>query len=241
MKRTAKTMPVLLVLALPQLLSAPIQVSGQERTLVPPDAIRALLDGKTPAQARPAPGSAVPGGPVHDPNAVYRCKGEVKRVIDAAYEGLKITNFNWSNTSGGGEAGRFDKTPILTSTVTLTDGCTCLNAHLSAMVGSKQTYGQFFPIASITFFQVTLTPVSGGAPIHMTGHFERPYNIYGPAVFIEAERDMDAFAANFFQRVGEEPGDIPAGTYRVDVWWSGGPVGGGGALGVDFVLKLYVH
>jgi hypothetical protein len=26
---------------------------------------------------------------------------------------------------------------------------------------------------------------------------------------------------------------------RVDVWWAGGPVGGGGAIGAAFVLKLY--
>jgi hypothetical protein len=49
------------------------------------------------------------------------------------------------------------------------------------------------------------------------------------------------FAANFFQRVGTAPGDIPPGAYRVDVWWSGGPVGGGGAIGAAFVLKLYLR
>jgi hypothetical protein len=58
-------------------------------------------------------------------------------------------------------------------------------------------------------------------------------------VFTEAERDVDGFAANFFQHVGDDPGDMRAGVYRVDVWWSGGPVGGGGAIGADFVLKLY--
>jgi hypothetical protein len=79
----------------------------------------------------------------------------------------------------------------------------------------------------------------GGAPQHMVGHYERPYGVYGPAVAIEAERDVDTFGSNFFQRVGHEPGDVPPGVYRVDVWWAGGPIGGGGALAMDFVLKLY--
>jgi hypothetical protein len=39
--------------------------------------------------------------------------------------------------------------------------------------------------------------------------------------------------------VGTGTGQVPPGSYRVDVWWSGGPVGGGGAIGADFVLKLY--
>lgn len=47
-------------------------------------------------------------------------------------------------------------------------------------------------------------------------------------------------AANFFQTVGfQSPLDVPPGSYRVDVWWSGGPIGGGGAIGGAFVLKLY--
>jgi hypothetical protein len=88
-------------------------------------------------------------------------------------------------------------------------------------------------------FQVTLTPAAGGAPQHMVGHYETPYGLYGPAVAIEAERDVDTFGSNFFQRIGYQYGDVPPGTYRVDVWWSGGPVGGGGAIGAAFVLKLY--
>ena len=62
-----------------------------------------------------------------------------------------------------------------------------------------------------------------------------------PAVALEAERDVDEFAANFFQRIGNDKanGDVPPGVYRVDVWWAGGPVGGGGAIGAAFVLKLY--
>ena len=88
-------------------------------------------------------------------------------------------------------------------------------------------------------FQVTLTPATGAAPQHMFGHYETPYGTYGPAVAIEAERDVDQFSANFFQSVGFLQGDVPPGTYRVDVWWAGGPVGGGGAIGGAFVLKLY--
>ena len=55
-----------------------------------------------------------------------------------------------------------------------------------------------------------------------------------------AENDVDTLAAQFFQPVGKMPGGISPGIYRVDVWWSGGPIGGGGgAIGAAFVLKLY--
>jgi len=108
---------------------------------------------------------------------------------------------------------------------------TCLDAHFSALVGSRQMYG----VAGITMFQVTLTRMTGGAPRHMVGHYDWPYGMYGPATAIEAEGDVDQFSANYFQRVGTAPGDVPAGAYRVDVWWAGGPVG------ADFVLKLYLR
>ena len=172
------------------------------------------------------------------PAGVLTCRGPLKLVQDVAFEGVKTTGFNWSSTLGGGESGRFDPTPVLTTTVTLTAG-TCLNAHFSAIVGSRQTYGA--GVASITMFQVTLTPLATPPPPpqHMVGHYETPYGIYAPAVAVEAERDVDTFGSNFFQRVGTAPGDVPPGTYRVDVWWSGGPVGGGGAIGAAFVLKLY--
>jgi hypothetical protein len=123
---------------------------------------------------------------------------------------------------------------VLSTKVELREGC--LNAHFSAIVGSAQTYGT----SPITMFQVTLTPaVAGGVPQHMYGHYETPYGIYGPAVAIEAETDVDTFGSNFFQRIGDKEGEVPPGVYYVDVWWSGGPAGAGGAIGAAFVLKLY--
>ena len=180
-----------------------------------------------------------PGKNIAHPNPAQRCKGPITSVQDIGFEGLKFTTFNWSSTAGGGESGRFDPTPVLSTTVSLQDGC--LDAHLSAMVGSKATYGPFFGVSSITMFQVTLTPLGGISPQHMFGHFETPYGIYGPSVALSAEHDVDMYSSNFFQRIGTGPGDVPPGTYRVDVWWSGGPVGGGGAIGADFVLKLYLR
>jgi hypothetical protein len=158
-------------------------------------------------------------------------------VQDIGLEGLRTTGWAF-NAGGGGEGGRFDPTPLLTTTVSLGTTTTCLNAHFSAIVGSRQTYG--VGIAPLALFQVTLTPLGGGIPQHMYGHFETPYGLPAPAVAVEAERDVDTFGANFFQRVGTQSGDIPPGNYRVDVWWSGAPLGTGGALGAAFVLKLYL-
>ncbi|MGZ5475434.1 MAG: hypothetical protein ACXW2Q_02440 [Thermoanaerobaculia bacterium] len=174
----------------------------------------------------------------HNPHLVYDCRGPVSMVLDTAYEGVKTTSYNWGIVGGGGDGGRFDKTPVLSTKVFLEQG-TCLNAHFSAIVGSRQTYGP--SVASLTMFQVTLTPSSGGAPQHMVGHYDTPYGVYGPAVAVEAERDVDTFGSNFFQRVGFDAGDVPPGVYTVDVWWSGGPIGGGGAIGGAFVLKLYLR
>jgi len=172
---------------------------------------------------------------MHSQTTPAECRGPVSLVTDVGYEGVKTTGANFGAPAGGGESGRFDKRPVLTTKVRLEEG-TCLNAHFSAIVGSRQSYGG---AASITLFQVTLTPAGGGAPQHMYGHYDTPYGIYGPAVAIEAERDVDTFGSNFFQRVGFERGDVPPGDYQVDVWWSGGPAGGGGAIGAAFVLKLY--
>jgi hypothetical protein len=65
-----------------------------------------------------------------------------------------------------------------------------------------------------------------------------------PAVAIEAERDVDMLSANFFQKVGGGPHEVPPGTYQVDVWWAGAPPGSAvptGAIGMAFVLKLYLR
>jgi hypothetical protein len=173
----------------------------------------------------------------HDPSIMERCRGAISLVTDVGVEGLRTTAWNFSAVGGGGESGRFDPVPVLQARVTLQQGC--LNAHFSAIVGSAAMYGT----SPITFFQVTLSqalPGGGfGPPQHMYGHYETPYGIYGPAVMIEAEGDVDTFGANFFQRIGTNPGDVPPGTYLVDVWWAGGPAGAGGAIGAAFVLKLY--
>ena len=181
-----------------------------------------------------APSSDVP----HPGGVASSCRGPLKLVSDVGFEGLRTTAWNFAAIGGGGEGGRFDPVPVLSTTVTLVQG-TCLNAHLSAIVGSRQTYGAAF--SALTLFQVTLTPAGAVAPIqHMYGHYETPYGVYAPAVAIEAERDVDTFGSNFFTRVGGTlQGDVPPGVYRVDVWWAGGPLGGGGALGAAFVLKLY--
>lgn len=172
----------------------------------------------------------------HNSTVQQACRGPIALVGDVGYEGVKTTAFNWISTLGGGDSGRFDPNPVLKTVVTLKEG-TCLNAHFSAIVGSRQTYGP--GVASITMFQVSLTPATGGPAQHMVGHYDTPYGLYGPAVAIEAERDVDTFGSNFFQRVGFGPDDVPPGTYIVNVWWSGGPIGGGGAIGAAFVLKLY--
>ena len=157
------------------------------------------------------------------------CRGPIRQVTDIADENTRFTPANFFTMPGGGEGGGFDKTPLLTTRVSLRAGC--LNAHLDAIVGSK-LYG----VAGLTMFQVTLTP-TGGGPRHMVGHFEHPFGSNSPAVATEAERDVDMFAANFFQKVGKGPHEVPPGVYRVDVWWSG--AGAGGAIAFSAVLKLY--
>ena len=173
------------------------------------------------------------------PAGVLTCKGPLKLVTDVAFEGVKTSAYNWSVVGGGGEGARFDPTPVLSTTVTLVAG-TCLNAHFSAIVGSRQTYGP--ALGNLAVFQVTLTPVTGGAPQHMVGHYETPYGLACPAIGIEAERDVDTFGSNFFEPIGTQPGSVPPGNYRVDVWWAGAPpppFGNGGAFAGAFVLKLY--
>lgn len=197
----------------------------QERTMIPKEKVEAAR-------------RSAPAGPNQ---VVLGCTGPITQVIDVAYEDLKVTSAVFGTSPGGGEGGQFDKLPVLSTTVTLKKNA-CLNAHLSAIVGSRQTYGSF--LSSLTLFQVTLTP-PGGGPRHMVGHYPTPYGVTppSPAVASEAERDVDMLAANFFQKVGTGPSEVPPGTYRVDVWWAGAPPGSGspgGALAMDFVLKLYL-
>ena len=210
------------LVALTVLLSTGNGVNAQERQTFPREEVERA---KKEDQQKAAP-AAMP--------AVLGCKGPITQVMDIGFEGVKFTSADYFSHPGGGEGGGFDKAPVLSTKVTLAQG-TCLDAHLSAIVGSKQTYG----VAPLTLFQVTLTPVGGG-PQHMVGHYEHPYGSNnGPAVALEAERDVDMYASNFFQAVGKGPHEVPPGTYRVDVWWSGN--GPGGAIGAAFVLKLYLR
>jgi hypothetical protein len=200
----------------------------------------AAADG-APAQERSFMVEPKGEAPAAVPPQPYGCNGRITRVMDIGFEGVKTTTAIYGTNPGGGEGGQFDKTPIFTAQVKLADGA-CLNAHLSAIVGSKQTYNR----SPITVFQVTLTGLAPSAPPrHMFGHYETPWGHApsSPAVALEAERDVDMFAANFFQRVGKGPHDVPPGAYRVDVWWAGGPAGvsPGGAIGAAFVLKLYMQ
>jgi hypothetical protein len=182
-------------------------------------------------RAKSAPGQAVEALATTQ----LGCKGPIQQVLDIADENLRFTSANYFTSPGGGDGGRFDKTPVLSTKVALGGGC--LDAHLSAIVGSRQIYG----VASLTMFQVTLTRISApvAGPRHMVGHFEHPFGTSSPAVALEAERDVDMLGANFFQKVGYGSHELPPGTYRIDVWWSG--AGPGGAIGAAFVLKLYMR
>lgn len=208
-----------------------IEVTAQEeRQTFPKEAVERAKEGyeQTPKEApkRAATRATVAG---------LRCTAPVTRKFDVGDERVRFTPAVYGTTPGGGEGGQFDKTPVLTTRVTLRDG-TCLDAHVSAIIGSKLTYG----VSRMALFQVTLTRVGRPAfgPRHMVGHYETPFGRPSPAVALEAERDVDMYASNFFQRVGRGRHEVPPGTYRVDVWWAGGP-DPGGAIGAAFVLTLY--
>lgn len=228
MKPNKRVLWFISLVALTVLLSTGNGVNAQERQTFPKEEVERARKEEQEKARTAAPQAAIP--------AVPGCRGPITQVMDVGHEGLKFTSANYFTNPGGGEGGGFDKTPVLSTRVNLALG-TCLDAHLSAIVGSKQMYG----VANLTLFQVTLTPlypVSSG-PRHMVGHFEHPFGTSSPAVALEAERDVDMYASNFFQRVGSGPHEVPPGTYRVDVWWSG--AGPGGALGAAFVLKLYLR
>ncbi|HWA92150.1 MAG TPA: hypothetical protein VG889_19085 [Rhizomicrobium sp.] len=168
---------------------------------------------------------------------IYKCGSTVTTIIDIGDESEHVTSAVYSTTPGGGEGGEFDKTPVLSTNVTLPDGA-CLDAHFSVLVGS----GNFYGTSDMAMFQVTLTPLTGATgPVHMFGHYETPYGIKSPAVALGAEPDADEMGANFFQHVGTGKHDVPAGNYRVDVWWAGSPLGFPGATASNFILKLYTR
>lgn len=206
------------------LLSSVNSVSAQERQSFPREDVE-----RARRQEAPAPGA---------PAQPLGCRGPITAVLDTGSENLRTTAAVFGTNPGGGEGGQFDKTPVLSTRVNLAAG-TCLDAHVSAIIGSKQTYGF---VSRMTLFQVTLTRLTApvGAPRHMVGHFEHPFGSNSPAVALEAERDVDMYASNFFQKVGNGPHEVPPGTYRVDVWWAGGP-DPGGAIGAAFILKLYLR
>jgi len=226
MKHSKNVFSLLSLIVLIVLLGAVNAVIAQEREFISKEDIEKAKAEAKDQKKGPAAANDMPG--------VLGCNGPVSQVIDVAFEGLKFTPANYFALPGGGEGGGFDKTPVLSTTVKLAKGV-CLNAHFSAIVGNMKTYG----VAPLALFQVTLTPINGG-PRHMVGHYEHPYGTNnGPAVAIEAERDVDMIGANFFQRVGGGKHEVPPGQYRVDVWWSGN--GPAGALAMDFVLKLYTR
>src|SRR5947208_8748747 len=95
--------------------------------------------------ARPKPDAK--GQVAFSHKGVQGCRGAITLVQDLGDETWKTTAANFNVPAGGGEGGRFDKTPLLTTKVSLKSGC--LNAHFSAIVGGK-IYGS----APTTVFQV---------------------------------------------------------------------------------------
>lgn len=225
------------LVALTFLLSIGNSANAQERPAFPREEVERARREEAERARRPAQEAERPAPQAEAAAAApLGCRGPIAQVLDVADEGVRFTSANYFASPGGGEGGRFDKTPLLSTRLQLARG-SCLNAHLSAIVGGRATYN----VASLTMFQVTLTHLSGppAGPHHMVGHYHTPFGIASPAVALEAERDIDMLGANFFQRVGTGPHDVPPGMYRVDVWWSG--AGPGGAIGAAFVLKLYLR
>ena len=111
--------------------------------------------------------------------------------------------------------------------------CTSLTASTSITPESSWTF--------IRRTRCTLPALSVSETTSVGVHFApTPYGSSSPAVGLEAERDVDMYSSNFFQRVGTGPHEVPPGTYQVDVWWAGAP-NPVGAIGAGFVLKLYLR
>ncbi len=183
-------------------------------------------------------GQHLEGRHVEKNHVVFTCRGGgITQVIDAADDTVHFTPAIFGTAPGGGEGGEFDPVPLLTIPAVDLRKTKCLNAHLSFITGSGQTYG----VAPLALFQVSLTSATLG-PVHMVGHYDTPYGIPAPAVALEAETDVDMLAANFFQKFGNGPHEVPPGIYDVDVWWAGAPPGSlpPGGIGAAVVLKLYL-
>src|SRR5437016_1562796 len=60
---------------------------------------------------------------------VQSCSGPIAMVQDVGDETWKMTAANFNSPAGGGEGGRFDKTPVLSTKVKLGPGC--IDAHFS--------------------------------------------------------------------------------------------------------------
>jgi hypothetical protein len=222
MKHNKYAFSLLGLIGLIILMSAARAVIAQEPQIFSKEEVeKAKTEAKNPQ--KPGPDAA------RFQSGMVECLGPISRVVDVAYEGIKFTPADYTQSPGGGESGRFDRTPVLSTRVSLANN-TCLDAHFSALVASKQT----FNVAPLAFFQVTLTKLPVGVPHRMIGHL----NLASPAVMFEPERVVDMYASNFFQRVATGS-QVPPGVYQVDVWWAGS--GPGGALGADFVLKLYLR
>jgi hypothetical protein len=171
----------------------------------------------------------------------YSCLSQDIQAVDTADENLRTTNavFGSSPGAGGGIGGNFDPHPLISAPITITTG-QCINAHLSALIGSSLYGHSPFTLFEVTIRRLLPTP---GPLVPMIGHYLTPYGLSSPAVEFKADGDVDTFAANFFIGGGQGHREVLGGTYMVEVWWAGGPPGHsgppGGAIGAAVVLKLY--
>jgi len=88
--------------------------SAQERPTIPKEAVEAAK------RAAAQPAGKAPSGPALP--APLGCQGPITKVIDTGYEDLKFTPAVYGTNPGGGEGGQFDRTPVLSTRVTLAAG-----------------------------------------------------------------------------------------------------------------------
>ena len=137
---------------------------------------------------------------------VLGCTGRISQVIDVGDESLRFTSAVFGTSPGGGEGAQFDKTPVLSTKVELREGACpeCSSQrHRGKRAGLRNVKLNPFPGHPHADFRC------GGGPRHMVGHFEPPFGGSSPAVALEAERDVDMYASNFFQKVGKGPHEVP--------------------------------